>query len=156
MISFSTNKGRFSFRVAGVCIYEGKLLVHRSSKDTYWTLPGGRLEMGESTEDGLKREMMEEIGENVSLEGLYSIAENFFTYEGEEVHEMGFYYQMKLSDGSPLLKQEEFKGIEGERRLQYKWIPLALLDEITLYPLALADRLKQALVEFEHMVNREN
>jgi 8-oxo-dGTP pyrophosphatase MutT (NUDIX family) len=155
VISFSTSKGKFSFRVAGVCIHEGKLLVHRSSKDTYWALPGGRLEVGESTEDGLRREMMEEIGEDVSLLGLYSIAENFFTYEGEEVHELGFYYHMRLLEDSPLLEQEEFEGIEGEVKLHYRWIPLASLDEITLYPLVLAKKIKRGEMAFSHMMNRE-
>ncbi|GGE66804.1 NUDIX hydrolase [Priestia taiwanensis] len=155
MISFSTNEGKFSFRVAGVCIHEDKLLVHRSSKDTYWTLPGGRLEMGESTEEGLKREMIEEIGEVVCVDGLYAIAENFFRYEGENLHELGFYYHITLPTNSMLLQQEAFKGIEKDTSLHYKWMPLTSLDEITLYPRVLAEKIKRGDMVFSHMVNRE-
>ena len=35
---------------------EGKLLAHRLQNDKYWTLPGGRVDINETTEEAVKRE----------------------------------------------------------------------------------------------------
>lgn len=43
--------------------HEGKVLVVKEGQD-FWSLPGGGLEHGESAQDCLKREIIEEIGLN--------------------------------------------------------------------------------------------
>ena len=48
-------------RIAGIIIQDGKLLMLRGQKPELWT-PGGKLEVGESDEECLKRELKEEIG----------------------------------------------------------------------------------------------
>lgn len=55
---------------------EGEVLcVQRNYPPYGWTVPGGRLEDGESPEDGVTREVLEETGYKVVIErlvGLYS------------------------------------------------------------------------------------
>ena len=59
----------FQIRVTGILIEDNKiLLVKQKYKDREWSLPGGRLENGESIENGLIREMFEETGLNVQIE----------------------------------------------------------------------------------------
>ena len=59
-------------------VVDGKvLLLRRGIEPRYgtWTYPGGFLEMGESTEEGARRESMEELGIEVGhlrLHGVYS------------------------------------------------------------------------------------
>lgn len=62
----------FSVRVTGILIENDRLLVvkQRLSGSRAWSLPGGRLERGESVEQGLKREMKEETGLDVRVERL--------------------------------------------------------------------------------------
>lgn len=56
-------------RVTGVLLHEGRLLIvrQRVSETRGWSLPGGKLEPGETLEEGLRREMREETGLDVRL-----------------------------------------------------------------------------------------
>ena len=58
-----------TIRVTGVLLHEGKLLLvrQRVSESRRWSLPGGKLEPGETIADGMVREMYEETGLSVRL-----------------------------------------------------------------------------------------
>ncbi len=44
MITFEKDGYVFVYRVAGVAIYDNRVLVHRIVIDDFWSLPGGRCE----------------------------------------------------------------------------------------------------------------
>lgn len=54
----------FQIRVTGILIEDGKILLFRQqvSPEREWSLPGGRLERGETLEQGVTREIREETG----------------------------------------------------------------------------------------------
>jgi ADP-ribose pyrophosphatase YjhB (NUDIX family) len=54
----------FQVRVVGVLIEQDKILLvnQKVSSDRSWSLPGGRLENGETLEQGVIREVLEETG----------------------------------------------------------------------------------------------
>jgi 8-oxo-dGTP diphosphatase len=57
-------------RVCGVLIENGRILMvrHKGISDgSFWSPPGGGLEFGESVEEGLKREFIEETGLSVEI-----------------------------------------------------------------------------------------
>jgi len=53
--------GRFPVSIKAVLIHVDRVVLLRNERNE-WGLPGGRLEPGESPEDGLKREIREELG----------------------------------------------------------------------------------------------
>lgn len=75
--------------VKAFIVYRGKvLIVQRSIGNTIgagtWELVGGKLEFGESLEDGLKREVFEETQLDVTVEKLL-FASSFKTHEYRQV-----------------------------------------------------------------------
>ena len=59
-------------RAVGALIRDGKILMvkHMHGGRVYWTLPGGRVEKGETYEAGVVREVQEETGLVVSVNRL--------------------------------------------------------------------------------------
>lgn len=152
MISVLVDGVRFSFRAAAVIIDDGHVLLHRADYDTAWSLPGGRVEAGEPSAATIARELEEELGPAASgqVERLLWVAENFFSYESTQVHELGMYYQVTLGSASPLLaKDRVHNGVETDLphyegrpiRLVFQWFPLDSLADVPLYPTFLRTRL---------------
>ncbi|WP_214767512.1 MULTISPECIES: NUDIX domain-containing protein [unclassified Exiguobacterium] len=61
-INFKFEKQRFNHRAAAVIVKEGCLLIHRNIRDAFWALPGGRIQLMESGETAVVREIKEELG----------------------------------------------------------------------------------------------
>ena len=57
MISFPIEGGRFNYRVAAIIIVDGHVLICDEDDDGFAMLPGGRVEMGESSSLSLAREI---------------------------------------------------------------------------------------------------
>jgi ADP-ribose pyrophosphatase YjhB (NUDIX family) len=59
-----SNKYQMQARVTGILVDNGSILIVKQalSNGRAWSLPGGRVEKGESLQDGMLREMEEETG----------------------------------------------------------------------------------------------
>lgn len=139
-ISFPLDNGLFNFRVAGVAIQNGKLLLHKTPFDNFWSLPGGRVDMFEMTQQTLLREMLEETGMPVIIGNLLWVVENFFEYNGIRHHEIGFYYKMEIID---LENESDFMATEEGSELMFHWHLLEDLHDIKIYP----DFISKELIE---------
>jgi ADP-ribose pyrophosphatase YjhB (NUDIX family) len=71
------NNNLFQIRVTGLLIEDGKILLvnQKVSSSRSWSLPGGRLEQGETLEEGIVREIYEETGLNVKVIKLLYVCE---------------------------------------------------------------------------------
>lgn len=68
---------RHSVSVAGIVFDEhGRVLAIRRRDNSQWQPPGGILELGETFEEGLRREVFEETGMHVRVERLTGIYKN--------------------------------------------------------------------------------
>ena len=80
-------------RVTGILVEEGKILlvkqVVQGGKRTHWNLPGGMLELGETLEQALMREMMEETGLEVRVGELLYVSDRFRSL-GHHIVDMSF------------------------------------------------------------------
>lgn len=54
-------------KVAGIVIKNKSVLYLRKKNFLYYILPGGKIEKGESKEDALKRELLEELSSRIEI-----------------------------------------------------------------------------------------
>lgn len=148
-------QSQFHYRVAGVATHEGRVLLHRSEIDDFWSLPGGRTRLFESAQGALRREMREELGEEVMAVRLLWVVENFFRDRGEPHHELGLYFLMSLDPGSRLYSHDgPFPGDEEGLALEFRWFPQeqnALL-QLPVYPAFLRKALANLPGTPQHVV----
>ena len=148
-ISFPLDGGLFNFRVAGVAVKNGKLLLHKTPSDNFWSLPGGRADLFETTSQTLVREMIEETGLTIQVAELMWIVENFFEYNGIRHHEIGFYYKMEIPD---LKDNVDFLSIELGSELLFHWHPIEDLHNLKIYPQFISQSLIQNTIHPKHII----
>ncbi|CEG28787.1 NUDIX hydrolase [Bacillus sp. B-jedd] len=153
-VVFATEKAVFNYRVAGVWIEDGHVLLHRDKNDSSWSLPGGRVEIGEEAQASIKREFLEELGIDMNVHRLVLIIENFFEYRGRDFHEMRLYFLVTPIRSSREINTTPFHGTEGDR-LIYKWTPLEDLENLELYPRFLRTELQNLPNGTGHFVQRQ-
>lgn len=72
-----TTMPKHSVSVAGIVVREdGRVLVIRRDDNGHWEAPGGVLELDESFENGVRREVLEETGLAVTVERLTGVYKN--------------------------------------------------------------------------------
>ena len=135
MTDIAIASDRLNYRVAGVCVHDRHVLLHREEMDDFWVTPGGRPHLHESSRDALIREMNEEISTRVEVLRLLWVVENFFEYFGERLHELSFYYQMSLPEDSPYRDvRMDFTGKEGDVTLLFHWFRIDEIEGVCLLP----------------------
>ena len=153
-ITIDVDDYKLNVRAAGVMIHNGKVLVHKNVNSDYYALIGGRVEIGESSEDTIKREIKEELGKDIKIKEYISTIENFFEIKGSKYHEIMFVYGIEFINEEDKKIDYVMKNIEGKDYLQYEWIELDRIEEYTLLPKVLKEVLKENKFPI-HRINDE-
>lgn len=157
MITYEDNSVRFTYRVAGVALSDGYVLMQRGGWDNIFFLPGGRAELLETAETCLKREMREELGVDVTVERLLWIGENFFRQKNKAFHELGLYFLMTLPQVPRLYVKHDFIiGREKGRNIFFRWLPLTTLADTPIYPTFLRQELCTLPTTIKHIVHTDH
>ena len=118
----------------GIVIQGSKILLTKKKSGPYqglWGLPGGAIEFGETPEEALKRELVEESSIEVSRVEFFTIATSTGNYQEEDIsyglHQVGIFYKILDWKNLPEAIPEE----------ENYWFELANIPEKELTPFAL-------------------
>lgn len=131
---FTRENHRFRFRTGGIIIKDNKMLFVKSSIGNYYYMIGGAVQLGETTEKCVEREILEEAGLKVQAERLAVVCENFFkcaggVEDGFDCHTIEFYYLMKIQeDNAAVCKKQTDVGEE------LIWIPMEDIPDSDIKP----------------------
>jgi ADP-ribose pyrophosphatase YjhB (NUDIX family) len=92
-----------SIRVRGVIVDDdGRVLMdrtHHSDRDAFYWFPGGGMEPGETSDECLRRELMEEAAVEIEVGRLLYVSENLFVESGDYRHEIILYFLARIAGG---------------------------------------------------------
>lgn len=137
-------------RVAGVILNKtGECLVVRQNDKPFWVLPGGTLEFGETLENCLVRELMEELSLSIVVNHLFAVNEFIQLSDdersGKHVVDHTFMATL-LSDESALVMSDD------ENLNEVKWVSLDKVAQLPLMPSVIARQLQGQTPETLHTV----
>jgi 8-oxo-dGTP pyrophosphatase MutT (NUDIX family) len=169
MLVFDRGRERFCYRVAAVIVDPskeltangGRVLIQlveegpEAGQTPFYCLPGGRVEHGETALECISREMREELEEEVQVERLLWLNENFFEHGGMTWHEIGLYFLVSLAERSRFLGDGPHWGVEPEIGIKFRleWHDVEKLAGVRLFPSFLRERLKSLPERMEHIVH---
>ena len=133
---------KLNIRAAGVIIHNNKVLTHKNVNKDHYAIPGGRIEIGENSEETLKREMQEELGKEIEIKDYMATIENFFEMDGKKYHEFYFLYKAEFTKEEDKKIDYTMHNVEGKEYLQYEWLDLDKIDEYNILPKCLKNILK--------------
>ncbi len=98
-----------------------------------WEFPGGKIEIGESPKEALKREIKEELDTEIEVDDLIEIVE----YDYPNFHLKMHCFWARIKYGNLILKEHEAA----------KWLDKNTLDAVAWLPadLVLIEKIKEAL-----------
>ena len=123
-------------RAVAVIVHNDKVLFQKRKQDKFWALPGGKIRVGEKSEDTIKRELKEELELNsFNVERCNSISEYFFTFDKALIHQYIFSYIVSVDNDEWILKENsEFEGKEKNENLVFKWFDINSLENAPIKP----------------------
>ena len=124
------SKQHTSVRAYGVLVHDDKVALVRSSNPHHvpplWWLPGGGIDFGESPEDTLLREFVEETGLEVKDPVLLGVSSDVRRRDnGDRIHTVRIIYRVTKAGGE---LQHEVHGTTDHAG----WFELAALDTLNL------------------------
>lgn len=155
-IELIINNQKFKYRVNGIIIHDNKLLALKMKNNISYCLPGGHVELGESSQKAILREMLEETQTKVSIDKTFSVVENFYTDKNSlKTHEISFYYLVK-PENFDKIKFDNYSVNEldkGEEKQHYfEWLNISSLENVDFRPAFIKNKLISGNYDFEHII----
>ena len=147
--------GTLNIRVGAIIMKDDKILMVGNERADYLYSVGGRIKFGETAEEAIVREVLEETGVKMKPDRLGFVHENYFYGDapsnlGKLIYEISFYFYMKVpSDFAPI--SESFTEENSKEYL--RWVSLD--EDIKMYPEFFRTELKNPTYSVKHFINDE-
>lgn len=138
-ISFKAGNEKFNYRACAIIVHEGKILAMHDERSPFYYLPGGRVQLGETAEQAVIREIQEEL--NVTAKSVRPLWLNqaFFQEDVDSLdyHEICVYFLIDISQTDLLAKGDRFVLQEEQHQHTFEWLKYEQLQHEYFYPLFL-------------------
>ena len=133
-VSVMIDNVKFNYRAGLIIECGNEILVEVNPDIDFVTLPGGRVKTMESSKEGLKREIKEELDYSIKEKDLClrGIIENFFEFDNKKYHELFFLYKITI-DKEHKLYGREIVNKDSEKSY-FKWVKKSDLTKVNLLP----------------------
>lgn len=117
-------------RVCGVYIKENKILLvkHHALQEEgfFWAPPGGGLQFGETIEEALKREFIEETGLNIEIHELVAVTE----YLNLPLHAIELFFHVNVINGEIIQGKDPEISAENQLISDVKMLSITEIDHL--------------------------
>ena len=147
--------GILNIRVGAIIMKDGKILMVGNERSNYLYSVGGRIKFGETAEEAVVREVMEETGVKLEAGRLGFVHENYFygdapTNLGKLIYEISFYFYMKVpSNFAPV--SDSFTEDSSKEFL--RWV--SPNEDIKMYPTFFRTELKNPTDTVKYFMSDE-
>jgi 8-oxo-dGTP diphosphatase len=115
-----------------ILLLKADVTTHRKNTETYWDIPGGRIEEGQGIEEALRREVQEETGIDKIVESEFFtavISNHEIPLDDKTLGLVLMVYKVKIPAGSKIYLSHEHieydwaDNKEAAKRLSHKYPP---------------------------------
>ena len=117
-ISFKSGNEKFYYRACAIIVHDGKILAMHDERSPFYYLPGGRVQLGETAEQAVIREIQEELNVTAKIIRTLWLNQAFFQedVDGLDYHEICVYFLIDISQTDLLAKGGRFVLQEGQHQ----------------------------------------
>lgn len=151
---FATKEYICDLRTVAVLVKNGKILVQRERDGNEYALPGGHVKIGETLEDGLIRETMEEMGVRIKCRRMLWSEECFWEWNGKQAHNIAFYYLVDLEENSEIQDNGMFVSQKDNCNVVLGWMPVEEIQDVTIYPAFIKNEIFHLEGPMKHFVSK--
>lgn len=144
-----------NLRVGAVITKGNQILMVKNGRDDWYYSVGGRIKIGETSEQAIVLEAFEELGVSMEIDRLGFIHENYFYGTlgdniRRQIYELCFFYYMKVPVGfEPLCRSVTDAGYPET----IEWVPFD--TNKTIFPTFFKTELAKPSREIKHIVSDE-
>lgn len=155
-VGFERDGNWFRYRAGAIIIEDDCVLMVRNDRDHYYYSVGGGVQLGETAEQAVVREVYEETGERYEVDRLAVVHENFFNdshglLAGLECHEIAMFFLMKPKGIKEFHHDSYTHGVKEEMC----WVPIAELHKHKAFPSFLQEYLQNPCEGVAHYITDE-
>lgn len=138
-ISFISGQEKFNYRVCAMLLHNSRILAMHDERSPYYYLPGGRVQMGETAEHAVLREVEEELDIRAKILRPLWLAQSYFQEDVDRLryHELCVYFLIDASETALLSYGDRFTRREGPHTHDFEWLAFERLQSEYFYPLFL-------------------